>query len=144
MREEIDKQETGGWLRGLFEKQALQTLERQVADPVLRERLTPDYAIGCKRVILSSTLYPALSRSNVTLHGRDQGIAALDERGIQTLDGQHIDLDLRVHLHHLVQLHQNHFINIRSRKSGIFQRQFARLQTTLKQFISKCFKFCTG
>jgi hypothetical protein len=59
-------------------------------------KLTPDYTIGCKRVILSSTLYPALGRSNVTLHSREQGIAALDETGIIMQDGQHIDVDLIV------------------------------------------------
>ena len=80
----------------LVQHQALNHLKRQVPDPVLRQKLTPDYTIGCKRVILSSTLYPALTRANVTLHGRDQGIAALDERGIRTVDGQHIDLDLIV------------------------------------------------
>ena len=80
----------------LVQAQALRHLKRQVPDAELRKKLTPDFTIGCKRVILSSTLYPALSRSNVTLHDRDQGIAALDERGIQTLDGQHIDLDLIV------------------------------------------------
>ena len=80
----------------MVQGQALRHLKRQVPDAELRRKLTPDFTIGCKRVILSSTLYPALSRSNVTLHGRDQGIAALDERGIQTLDGQHIDLDLIV------------------------------------------------
>src|SRR5206468_11984057 len=29
-------------------------LRRQVTDTALRKRLTPDYAIGCKRVLLSS------------------------------------------------------------------------------------------
>jgi cation diffusion facilitator CzcD-associated flavoprotein CzcO len=55
----------GGRLRGLFEQQALRNLERQVADPVLRARLTPDYAIGCKRVIVSDDYLAALTRPNV-------------------------------------------------------------------------------
>jgi cation diffusion facilitator CzcD-associated flavoprotein CzcO len=50
----------------------LQTLARkhlakQVADPALRARLTPDYTIGCKRILLSSDYYPALQRPNVEL-----------------------------------------------------------------------------
>ncbi|MGE8154551.1 flavin-containing monooxygenase [Pseudomonas vancouverensis] len=80
----------------MVQQQALRFLKRQVPDPELRRKLTPDYTIGCKRVILSSTLYPALGRSNVTLHSREQGIAAIDETGIVTRDGQHIDLDLIV------------------------------------------------
>lgn len=75
---------------------ALKHLERQVPDAQLRHKLTPDFTLGCKRVILSSTLYPTLCRDNVTLHGREQGIASLDETGINTHDGQHIDLDLIV------------------------------------------------
>ncbi len=80
----------------MVQRQALRFLKRQVPDAELRRKLTPDYTIGCKRVILSSTLYPTLARSNVTLHGREQGIASIDETGIVTLDGQHIDLDLIV------------------------------------------------
>ncbi|MCJ8203223.1 NAD(P)/FAD-dependent oxidoreductase [Pseudomonas sp. RGM2987] len=80
----------------LVQHQALRFLKRQVPDPDLRRRLTPDYLIGCKRVILSSTLYPALCRANVSVHSQEQGIAALDETGILTRDGQHIELDLIV------------------------------------------------
>ncbi len=42
-------------------------LEEQVADPGLRARLTPEYALGCKRVLLSNDYYPALTRDNVDL-----------------------------------------------------------------------------
>jgi cation diffusion facilitator CzcD-associated flavoprotein CzcO len=42
-------------------------LEAQVADPALRRKLTPDYPIGCKRVLFSDDYYPALTRPNVTL-----------------------------------------------------------------------------
>ncbi|ROM70938.1 monooxygenase [Pseudomonas brassicacearum] len=80
----------------MVQRQALKLLERQVPDANLRRRLTPDYLIGCKRVILSNTLYPALCRANVSVHGPEQGIAALDETGILTRDGQHIELDLIV------------------------------------------------
>ncbi|MET8774912.1 NAD(P)/FAD-dependent oxidoreductase [Nocardia sp. NPDC004654] len=40
-------------------------LHRQVSDPALREKLTPDYMIGCKRAIFSDAYYPALTRDNV-------------------------------------------------------------------------------
>ncbi|MFF1908309.1 flavin-containing monooxygenase [Kitasatospora sp. NPDC058218] len=35
-----------------------------VADPALRAKLTPDYRIGCKRILLSNTYYPALAAAN--------------------------------------------------------------------------------
>lgn len=40
-------------------------LKNQVKDPVLREKLTPNYTIGCKRVLFSNNYYPALTRDNV-------------------------------------------------------------------------------
>lgn len=42
-------------------------LHRQVADPDLRERLTPDYSFGCKRPTFSNTYYPAFTRPHVDL-----------------------------------------------------------------------------
>ncbi|VEF10430.1 flavin-containing monooxygenase FMO [Pseudomonas fluorescens] len=78
----------------LVQRQAMRWLKRQVPNPNLRAKLVPDFAIGCKRVLLSNTYYPALSRANVTLHTREQGVASLDESGINTADGAHIDVDL--------------------------------------------------
>ncbi len=46
---------------------ALDHLAAQVADPVLRAQLTPDYAFGCKRVLLSDEFYPAVASDAVTL-----------------------------------------------------------------------------
>ncbi len=40
-------------------------LRRQVRDPELRAKLTPDYTMGCKRILLSNDYYPALSKPNV-------------------------------------------------------------------------------
>ncbi|MBC3210424.1 NAD(P)/FAD-dependent oxidoreductase [Pseudomonas sp. SWRI111] len=80
----------------LVQQQALRFLKRQVPDPVLRQKLTPDFTIGCKRVLVSSTYYPALNRANVTLHSREQGIASIDETGINTEDDRHIEVDLIV------------------------------------------------
>ena len=42
-------------------------LQRQVPDPALRAALTPDYAFGCKRVLLSDDFYPTVSSDAVTL-----------------------------------------------------------------------------
>lgn len=40
-------------------------LRRLVSDPVLREKLTPTYTPGCKRLLLSNNYYPALAAPNV-------------------------------------------------------------------------------
>jgi cation diffusion facilitator CzcD-associated flavoprotein CzcO len=47
-----------------FETIARNHLRRQVRDPELRARLTPNYTLGCKRITLSDTYYPALTRPN--------------------------------------------------------------------------------
>jgi cation diffusion facilitator CzcD-associated flavoprotein CzcO len=40
-------------------------LRSQVADPELRAKLTPDYQIGCKRILISNDFYPSLAKPNV-------------------------------------------------------------------------------
>ncbi len=83
-------------LKVLAQRRALQQLERQVADPDLRARLTPSYTIGCKRIILSNTLYPAICAENATLHDRTDAIAEINESGILTQQGTQVDLDVIV------------------------------------------------
>ena len=46
---------------------ALEHLRQQVPDARLRAALTPNYEIGCKRILLSDDFYPALSVGAVTL-----------------------------------------------------------------------------
>jgi cation diffusion facilitator CzcD-associated flavoprotein CzcO len=84
-------------LNFVAQREALKHIEHQIKDPVLRAAVTPDYTIGCKRIILSSTLYPALSRPNVALHAKDDSVAEINERGILTAKGQQIDLDLIIY-----------------------------------------------
>jgi cation diffusion facilitator CzcD-associated flavoprotein CzcO len=70
---------------------ALWRMESQVEDPGLRRALTPDYPIGCKRIVVSDDWYPALTRDNVELvTDRIDGFTA---RGIRTADGVERDLD---------------------------------------------------
>jgi len=51
----------------LAERMATKQLEAQVKDPSLREKLTPHFDLGCKRVLLSSTYYPALTKPNASV-----------------------------------------------------------------------------
>jgi cation diffusion facilitator CzcD-associated flavoprotein CzcO/thiol-disulfide isomerase/thioredoxin len=67
---------------------------RQLSDPALREKLTPAYPLGCKRLIYSSDFYPAMSQPNVELV--TDGIARITEGGIVTADGQERAIDVLV------------------------------------------------
>lgn len=51
----------------LIERVARRYLEAQVPDPELRRRLTPDYTIGCKRILLADDYYSAVQQPNVAL-----------------------------------------------------------------------------
>ncbi|KRA37654.1 MULTISPECIES: flavin-containing monooxygenase [unclassified Nocardioides] len=66
-------------------------LRKQVRDPELRARLTPSYAVGCKRPTFSNTYYPALTAENTTVVS--DGIVEVTERGIVTADGAEHELD---------------------------------------------------
>jgi cation diffusion facilitator CzcD-associated flavoprotein CzcO len=84
-------------LNFVAQQPALKHIRTQLKDPKLQAAVTPDFTIGCKRIILSSTLYPALARPNVSLHAKDDGIQEINARGIVTAQGQQIDLDLIVY-----------------------------------------------
>jgi cation diffusion facilitator CzcD-associated flavoprotein CzcO len=74
-----------------YELNARLHLRRQVPDPELRRRLTPDYEIFCKRIILSNRWYPAIQEPNVELVS--SGVAELREHSIVDGDGVEREID---------------------------------------------------
>ena len=69
-------------------------LNRQVGDPALRARLTPDHPIGCKRILLSSEYLCTMTRPNVNLV--TAGIRRVTPTGVEADDGQHHDADVLI------------------------------------------------
>lgn len=67
------------------QKVAERHLRRQVPDPQLRATLTPDYTMGCKRILISNDYFPAVSRPNVSV--TTTGIARIEEDAVVTTDG---------------------------------------------------------
>ncbi|MFC7304691.1 flavin-containing monooxygenase [Streptomyces monticola] len=55
-------------------------IAKHITDPVLRRKVTPDYTMGCKRVLISNDYYPALNRPHV--HVETDGIAEVRERSL--------------------------------------------------------------
>jgi len=49
----------------LLEQLPLRHMRSQVKDPELRRKLTPDYSLGCKRILPTNEWYPALAQPNV-------------------------------------------------------------------------------
>ena len=72
-------------LGALAERVGRRHLARQVRDPALRDALTPRYAAGCKRVLLSDDYYPAVAQPNVELI--TSGVREVRARGIVAGDG---------------------------------------------------------
>ena len=70
-------------------------LHAQVADPELRAKLTPDYEIGCKRVLISNDFYPALTRPNVELV--TDAIARLTPQGVVDSTGRLHEVDVVIY-----------------------------------------------
>lgn len=86
-----------GLLDLVAKRQALAHIRRQISDPELRRKVTPQYTIGCKRVIVSSDLYPAYCRPNVTVHDASDGIEEIVPNGIVTAKGEKVELDTIVY-----------------------------------------------
>ncbi|OZM72332.1 4-hydroxyacetophenone monooxygenase [Amycolatopsis antarctica] len=79
----------------LFRWQTARHLRRTVADPRLRAALTPDYEIGCKRVLFSNDYLPAVGRENVTLV--TERITEITPDGPRTADGTLHEADVIVY-----------------------------------------------
>lgn len=63
-------------------------------DPVTREKLTPRYALGCKRPSFSNEYLQTFNRDNVTLE--TTGIDTITESGVRTADGTEHPADVLV------------------------------------------------
>ena len=70
-------------------------LRRQIGDPALRAKVTPHYTIGCKRVLLSSDYYPALTAPNVDLV--TDHITGITEAGLVCKDGSAYEVDVIIY-----------------------------------------------
>ncbi|MEV4807761.1 NAD(P)-binding domain-containing protein [Nonomuraea sp. NPDC049421] len=66
-------------------------LHRQVPDPRLRAALTPDYRLGCKRIILSSSYFPAMTQPNTELV--TSSIREVRQNSIVSADGSEHAVD---------------------------------------------------
>ncbi|QUW83974.1 NAD(P)/FAD-dependent oxidoreductase [Streptomyces mirabilis] len=79
-------------VRRIATKAALWHMRRQVADPALRERLTPNWELGCKRILISNDWYPALSAPNVEVVSA--GVREVRAHSVVTTDGREHPADV--------------------------------------------------
>jgi cation diffusion facilitator CzcD-associated flavoprotein CzcO len=70
-------------------------IRRAISDPALRQVVTPDYTIGCKRILMSNDYYPALARDNVSV--LSGGVARVTPRGVVDAHGVEHEVDVIIY-----------------------------------------------
>lgn len=80
--------------RAAYTRQAMDHLEAQVTDEELRRKLTPDYPIGCRRVLICDDFYPCLQQDHVDLV--TDHIESITATGVRTKDGTEREFDILV------------------------------------------------
>lgn len=71
------------------------SLNKHIKDKNLRDKLTPDYKVGCKRTLVSDDWFPTFAKDHV--HLVTDGIQAISENGIETTDGSKHELDIIIY-----------------------------------------------
>lgn len=75
-------------------KMALANITKGISDPALREKVTPTFEIGCKRILISNAYYPALDADNVDLV--TDRIVKVTGDAVVTADGTERPVDVLV------------------------------------------------
>lgn len=76
----------------IVQKLAHHHVKRRIKDPLLRQKLTPDYTLGCKRVLLSNNYYPALAQENVEVLAT--GVQEIQGNTLIGADGSRAEADV--------------------------------------------------
>jgi cation diffusion facilitator CzcD-associated flavoprotein CzcO len=82
-------------LKGFYRRSLEANLALYIKDEALRRHMTPDYEMGCRRVIPTNNYLPALARDNVEVD--ISGIDCITPQGVNTRDGKQIPLDIIVY-----------------------------------------------
>ncbi|HEX3608257.1 MAG TPA: NAD(P)/FAD-dependent oxidoreductase [Solirubrobacterales bacterium] len=78
-------------LMRIAEQAARKHLRQQVPDLELRRKLTPNYSLGCKRILLSDNYLPSLAQPNVSVN--TDGIGEITECGVVDRAGVEHEVD---------------------------------------------------
>ncbi|MEM6640014.1 MAG: NAD(P)/FAD-dependent oxidoreductase [Pseudomonadota bacterium] len=84
----------GKWLPNKVMNVLCRTHLWRIRDRDLRAKLTPDYEVGCKRLVINTTFYPAIQKPNAKLI--TEPIDRIEAGGIRTQDGTLHQLDVLI------------------------------------------------
>ena len=76
------------------ERPAKKHLKKQIKNPILRDKVTPKFTIGCKRILVSNTYYPALQHKNIVFHDQNDGIEEFTKNGIRFSQSSEVSIDI--------------------------------------------------
>ncbi len=79
-------------LMKIFQKNGEDYINETISDPIIRKKVTPNYTIGCKRILMSNEYYQSLQKQNVNLI--TEKISEIKEKSIMTEDGIEHEVDL--------------------------------------------------
>jgi cation diffusion facilitator CzcD-associated flavoprotein CzcO len=82
-------------MKAHYRKSLVKELDKYIKDDRLRLHMTPDYELGCRRVIPTNAYLPALARDNVDVD--ISGIERITPHGVLAKDGKEIPLDIIVY-----------------------------------------------
>lgn len=83
--------QAGSFANRLASRMARRHIARHIDSADKRRKLTPDYVLGCKRILISNDYYPAMARSNVELIAA--GVSEVTERHVIASDGTRREVD---------------------------------------------------
>jgi cation diffusion facilitator CzcD-associated flavoprotein CzcO len=81
------------WVKRL-QQVGTRNIRRGIKDPQLRARVTPDFAIGCKRILMSNTWYGALAKPHVRVV---PGVAEIQGDRVIASDGSICEADVIIY-----------------------------------------------
>ena len=82
-------------MSSMYQQGQKMLLDAQISDQSLRDKLTPNYPVGCKRVIPTNDFFPALERENVFL--KTEQISKFNKESIITMDGNKNNVDVIIY-----------------------------------------------
>ena len=74
-----------------LQKSGLRNIARGIADPDLRRKVTPNFSLGCKRILQSNSWYKTLGQAHVNVAG---GLAHIQGNTLFSSDGQACEADV--------------------------------------------------
>ena len=77
--------------RAAFARRARDHMEKTITDPEMRKALTPDFPIGCRRILICDDYYETLVRENTSLETTH--IKRVLPDGVELTDDRHVKLD---------------------------------------------------